>query len=268
MSLLQGILIILIAFFQGFDAYGTQIVPSNHIVFGFLAGLAMGDWQTGLYIGASCQLMSLGVASIGGASVPNYGLAAILGTAVAISSNADMESGLTIGVAVAMLYVQLDVIVKILNGFIARKAEKYCDEGKFSAMEHIIMLSPVLMGLATALPTAIYCAVGVDAVNFIIDAMPAWFTGGLSIAGAALPVVGMALLLNYMPAKKWFGCVMLGFVLATYFGLADLMSGVIPVAIIGGIWAYEVYKKQASAPVATAQGTEVNEGEIGGLEDE
>ncbi len=264
MTLLSATLIILIAFFQGFDAFGTQIVPSNHIVFGFLAGLAMGDWQTGLAIGASCQLMSLGVAAIGGSSVPNYGLAAILGTAVAISSNADLESGLTIGVAVAMLYVQLDVIVKILNGFIARKAEDYCDQGRFTAMERIIIISPIMMGLATALPTAIYCIVGVDAVNWILAVMPAWFTGGLSIAGAALPVVGMALLLNYMPAKKWFGCVMLGFVLATYFGLGQLMSGVIPVAILGGVWAYEVYKKQATAAPAAA----VSGAQGGELEDE
>ncbi len=264
MTPIQVVLIIAIAFFQGFDAYGTQIVPSNHIVFGFLAGLAMGDWQTGLAIGASCQLMSLGVAAIGGSSVPNYGLAAILGTAVAISSNADMESGLTIGVAVAMLYVQLDVIVKILNGFIARKAEKYCDEGKFTAMERIIIISPIMMGLATALPTAIYCWVGVDAVNWLLAAMPAWFTGGLSIAGAALPVVGMGLLLNYMPTKKWFGCVMLGFVLATYFDMGSLMSGVIPVALLGGVWAYEVYKSKTSAPATTAAGSP----DMGGLEDE
>lgn len=264
MTAIQSVLVILIAFFQGFDAYGTQIVPSNHIVFGFLTGLAMGDWQTGLAVGASCQLMSLGVASIGGSSVPNYGLAAILGSAVAISSNADITSGLTIGVAVAMLYVQLDVMIKIVNGFIARKAEKLCDEGKFSAMEHVIMISPFLMGLGTALPTAIYCWVGVDAVNWLLDVMPDWFTNGLSIAGAALPVVGMGLLLNYMPAKKYFGCVALGFVLATYFGLGELMSGVIPVAIIGFVWAYEVYKQKASeAPAVEASATN-----MGGLEDE
>ncbi len=266
MTALQSVLVILIAFFQGFDAFGTQIVPSNHIVFGFLTGLAMGNWQVGLAIGASCQLMSLGVAAIGGSSVPNYGLAAILGTAVAISSNADLETGLTIGVAVAMLYVQLDVIIKIINGFIARKAESYCDEGKFGAMEKIILISPILMGCGTALPTAIYCFVGVDAVNWILAVMPAWFTGGLSIAGAALPVVGMALLLNYMPAKKWFGCVMLGFVLATYFGLGQLMSGVIPVAIIGGVWAYEVYKRQSQTAASSVDVSVAVGG--GDLEDE
>ena len=259
MTVLQIILITLIAFFQGFDAFGTQIVPSNHIVFGFLAGLALGDWQTGLAIGASCQLMSLGVASIGGASVPNYGLAAILGTTFAICTGATTEAGLTIGVAVAMLYVELDVIVKIINGFLAQQEEKLCDQGKFKAMAMMMCISPIMMGLACALPTFIACALGVELIDVILAAMPAWFTNGLSIAGAALPVVGMGLLLNYMPTKKLFGCVMLGFVLATYFDM-----GIIPIAIIGGVWAYEVYKQKTQTSVAVAGEAQTT----GGLEDE
>ena len=262
MTWLQILLITLIAFFQAFDAFGTQIVPSNHVVFGFLAGLALGDWQTGLAIGASCQLMSLGVAAIGGASVPNYGLAAILGTTFAICTGADTESGLTIGVAVAMLYVQIDVIVKIINGFLAQKEEALCDQGKFKAMARLMVCSPILMGLSGAIPTFIACALGVELIDVVLAAMPAWFTDGLAIAGAALPVVGMGLLLNYMPTKKFFGCVMLGFVLATYFEM-----GIIPIAIIGGVWAFEAYKQKTTqaAPAAVEGGASA---QIGGLEDE
>ena len=261
MTPIQILLITLIAFFQAFDAFGTQIVPSNHVVFGFLAGLALGDWQTGLAIGASCQLMSLGVAAIGGASVPNYGIAAILGTTFAICTGADTEAGLTIGVAVAMLYVEIDVIVKIINGFLAQQEEKLCDQGKFKQMAMLMCCSPVLMGLSGAIPTFIACALGVELIDVVLAAMPAWFTGGLSIAGAALPVVGMGLLLNYMPTKKFFGCVMLGFVLSTYFGM-----GVIPIAIIGGVWAFEAYKSKTAQPQVTAAAD--GQAQIGGLEDE
>lgn len=253
------LLVTLIAFFQGFDAFGTQIVPSNHVVFGFLTGLALGDWQTGLYIGASCQLMSLGVAAIGGSSVPNYGMAAIMGTVFAISTGAETEAALTLAVAIAMLYVQLDVMVKIVNGFICQYAEKCCDEGKFGLMEKVICICPVLMGLAVAVPIFIACAIGPAVIDAILAFLPAWFTGGLSIAGAALPVLGMGLLLNYMPTKKLFGCVMLGFVLATYFGM-----GIIPIAIVGGVWAFEVYKQQANKTPAVVGATEVG----GGLDDE
>ncbi len=259
MTAIQIILITLIAFFQAFDAFATQLVPSNHIVMGFLAGVALGDWQTGLALGASCQLMSLGVAAIGGASVPNYGIAAILGTTFAVCTGADTEAGLTIGVAVGMLYVQLDVIVKIINGFLAQEEQRLLDQGKYGGMQALMVCSPILMGLEGAIPTFIACAVGVDAVDALLNWLPAWFTGGLSIAGAALPVVGMGLLLNYMPSRKLFGCVMLGFVLATYFGM-----GVIPIAIIGGVWAYEVYKREAhKTPAVAADG-----GDMGGLEDE
>ncbi len=264
MTPVQILAISAIAFFQAFDAFATQIVPSNHIVFGFLAGVALGDWQTGLYIGASCQLMSLGVAAIGGASVPNYGIAAILGTTFAICTDADTEAALTIGVAVAMLYIQLDVLVKIVNGFLAQWEEKLCDDGKFGTMTKVMVLSPILMGLEGAVPTFIACAVGVDAVNAVLDFLPYWFTGGLSIAGAALPVVGMGLLLNYMPAKKYFGCIMLGFVLATYFGM-----GIIPIAIIGGVWAFVTYQSKAHPAAAVAEaGGNGDAIEGGGLEDE
>ncbi len=264
MTPIQIIAITAIAFFQAFDAFATQIVPSNHIVFGFLAGLALGDWQTGLYVGASCQLMSLGVAAIGGASVPNYGIAAIMGTTFAICSNADTEAALTIGVAVAMLYIQLDVLVKIVNGFLEQWEERLCDQGKFKSMSRVMVLSPILMGLEGAIPTFIACVIGVDAINAVLDFLPYWFTGGLSIAGAALPVVGMGLLLNYMPAKKYFGCIMLGFVLATYFGM-----GIIPIAIIGGVWAFVTYQNQAHSAVAAADaGGTAGEIEGGGLEDE
>lgn len=253
MSAIQVVLVTIIAFLQAFDSFGTQVVAANHIIWGALTGLLLGDFQTGLYIGASCQLMSLGVAAIGGASVPNYGIAAIIGTALSIATGQPLEVGITIGTAVAMLYVQFDVIAKILNGFIARKEESLCEQGKFKAMSTVILISPVLIGLCGAIPTFVACALGVDAVNFILESMPAWFTTGLSIAGAALPVIGMGMLLNYMPASKYFGCIMVGFMLATFAGL-----GIIPVAMVGGAWAFEKYKSAANKEMVVA----------GGLEDE
>ena len=43
-------------------------------------GLLLGDLQTGLIIGATLQLMTLGVATYGGATVPDYLSGAIMGT--------------------------------------------------------------------------------------------------------------------------------------------------------------------------------------------
>ncbi len=49
------------------------------LIAGFGAGLILGDIQTGLFVGATLEMMSLGVHSYGGAVVPDYTTGAILG---------------------------------------------------------------------------------------------------------------------------------------------------------------------------------------------
>ncbi len=78
---------------------------------GAFAGVVMGDWQTGLVIGGTIQLMQLGVAGFGGSSIADYGtMAVVAATAYGVTLGAD--TGLAIGLPVGMLGIQLDVIVK------------------------------------------------------------------------------------------------------------------------------------------------------------
>ena len=85
----------------------------------------MGDAATGLYIGATLQLMSMGVVAVGGSSMPDYPVAAIIATAIACSTGRGMEAGLAIGLPVAMLGVNFDVIYKIFNGFLMHKENEF-----------------------------------------------------------------------------------------------------------------------------------------------
>lgn len=253
MSVIQIILLTLLGFIQPIDDYGPQLFSENKIIYGILAGLILGDVKTGLYIGAAVHLMSLGVVAIAGSSVPNYNLAAIVATIFAVTTGQDLETGITIGMAVGMMYVQLEVLHHTVSSFFARKAEECCDRKEFNKMPFWIFLSPLFLGLCTGLPIFLTCVFGVDVINSFLEVMPAWFTAGLSVAGGIMPAVGMAMLLNYMPAKQYIGCVLIGFVLSAYFG-----AGIIAVALIGGAWAFEKYKSLNNT-VAVKQG---------GLEDE
>ena len=53
---------------------------------GLVTGIIMGDWKTGLMIGGELELMGLGLSGFGGASVPNYAVAASVGVAFAIAT--------------------------------------------------------------------------------------------------------------------------------------------------------------------------------------
>ena len=122
-TILQVVLLTLLAFIKHVDYYGIPMIFVNYAVFwGLITGVVMGDWQTGLVIGGTIQLMQLGVAGFGGSSIPDYGTMAIIATAYGVTLGAD--TGLAIGLPVGMLGIQLDVIVKILNGFVVEKLRR------------------------------------------------------------------------------------------------------------------------------------------------
>ncbi len=254
LSALQIILLILVAAETNLDRRGLSLTHARPAIVGFLCGLILGDMNSGLYIGGTFTLMSLGVAAIGGSSVPDYGVATIIACAFAKTTGQGPEVGITIGLPVGMLGVQMDVLYKICNSFIAQKAQKYANEKQFTKMYRILYLCPVMVAVFMSLPTAIALTAGAPLVQMILDVLPAWVTGGLSVAGKLLPGLGIAMLLHYMPAKKYFNYILIGFVMSAYLGMP-----VLGIALLGLALAYMFY-------IGNEQKATV--GFAGGLEDE
>ena len=140
MTAVQIILITLVAYWKMTDTNTLQLFAFNTIICGWLVGLIMGDVATGLYIGATLQLMSMGVVAVGGSSMPDYPVAAIIATAIACSTGRGMEAGLAIGLPVAMLGVNFDVIYKIFNGFLMHKEMSLIEEGKFKSFLNVVKI--------------------------------------------------------------------------------------------------------------------------------
>lgn len=255
LNLLQNILLILLAGLVPVDKYGMTFGLRWPVITSLFAGLIVGDMQTAMFVGGTLQLMSLGVASIGGSSVPEYGVGAVIAIAVASTTGGGVEAGLAIGIPVAMLMVQFDVIAKVSQTFIVRKAQEFANDKKFTKMYRTLLCGPVLMFLTGAIPVGIALLIGPAVVDSILSSMPTWFTGGLTIASKLLPVVGVALLFNYMPTEKYFPAIILGFFLPAYLGVS--MMGV---AILGIAIAIVFYKYKTTNTVST-----LNDG---GLEDE
>ena len=87
---------------------------------------------------------------------------------------------------------------------------------------------------------------GDAAVIALTDNMPEWLMTGLKTAGGVLPVVGIAILLRYLPVKQFVPYLLLGFFLAAYLNIP--MMGV---SIIGVIAAMFVFKRDTTKEVAT-----------------
>ena len=251
MEIIQGILIVILAFWMVIDQQGLVVITWFPIMIALFVGLIMGDMYTAMVIGGTFQLMALGVANIGGSSVPNWGLAALVGIYVAIRTTGDIEEAkavaLAVGVPVGMLGIQLDVLAKLLNSYVAQAAQKALNNREFKKMNRILAVGPIIFGLSTAIPTALCVIFGDKIVKVILEVVPQWFTDGLSIAGSILPVVGIALLLQVMPVKKYLSLLIVGFVFAAYFNIP-----ILGVSLIGFALAYYYFTTQISKSTASA----------------
>lgn len=256
LSMIQNIALIILAGLVPVDKYGLTLGLRWPAITGLFAGIIVNDIPTALYIGGTLQLMSLGIASIGGSSVPEYGVGVVVAVAVATTTGGGVEAGLAIGIPVAMLMVQFDVIAKIAQSVIVRRAQDLANKHKFSTMYRTLLCGPCLMFLTAAIPVGLALLVGGDMVQAVLNAMPSWFTGGLGIASKMLPVVGVALLLNFMPTGKYFAAIMLGFFLSAY-----LNVNMLGVAIVGIIVCLVYYGFQNGQFGKQSH-------QMGGLEDE
>ena len=212
LSALQIVLLVLVAAEINVDRRGLSLTHARPVIVGFLCGLILGDMNSGLYIGGTFTLMSLGVAALGGSSVPDYGVATIIACAFAKTTGQGPEVGMTIGLPVGMLGVQMDVLYKICNSFIAQKSQKYANEKQFGKMYAILYLCPVMVAVFMAFPTAVALTAGAPLVQAILDVLPSWVTGGLPVLlvflggliGALFGIMGATFNYNHMRQEKSF----------------------------------------------------------------
>jgi PTS system mannose-specific IIC component len=225
------------------------------VIVGTITGIIMGDLTTALTIAGTFQLMMLGVAALGGASAPNYGLATIVGIFVAVRTGTGIKSAIAVGLPVGLLAIQLEVVARIIVNFLAHRMLTDVKNHDFKKMQHEAWWGPALFSLQTGLPAILIVFFGPDVVKFILHVVPTWVTDGLTVAGGMLPVVGVGMLLRYMPVKKFLSYIIVGFVLAAY-----LKVGVLGVALIGFAAAYWYFisesKKVTSSATASADTNE------------
>ena len=237
------------------DNRGITVVNHWTITVGLLAGIIMGDIPTAMQIGGTFQLMSLGVAALGGSSVPDYALATVVGVFLAARSEADVGTAIAVGLPVGILAINLDVLTHTLNSFIADKSKQYLREGKFALSRNINWISVFFVGMQAFIPMIILVTLGPTAVNAIVDSVPEWFTNGLNIAGGMLPVVGVVMLMRYMPTKKYIWAVLIGFVFTAYLQLPIL--GISALGLCAALLTYQQLNKKE----VVIDNAQVNDGE-------
>ena len=217
-SVLVILLLLVYTIFAVIDQISIQCGLYTPLFAATFTGLLLGDLQTGLIIGATLQLMTLGVATYGGATVPDYLSGAIMGTAYAIISGQGAEYGIGLAIPIGLLLTQMDILGRMSNSFFQHYADRCAEKGDWRGVEKANLLGLIPWELSRLIPVALGLIFGQAVVEGVNAIIPAWFMTGLKTAGAILPAMGMAILMRYLPIKKYWPYFVIGFVLIAFGG--------------------------------------------------
>lgn len=213
-SALQVILVFIVTFIAAIDQFSFLESLYQPIVTGMVIGLILGDVQTGLIVGGTYQLMTIGNMPIGGAQPPNAVIGGIMATVIAISLGLEPNIAVATAIPFSLLGQYGVTLIFTLMSPLMSVADKYAAEANPEGIERINYLSMTLLGLVFGIVVTLFFIGGANMGQAVVDAIPLWLSNGLSAAGGMMRFVGFAILLKFMMNRDMWGFYFLGFGLA------------------------------------------------------
>ncbi|MBJ1630163.1 PTS sugar transporter subunit IIC, partial [Enterococcus faecium] len=176
--LLKAILLGLVGVVAVIDSrlIGRQNI-GRPLILSTLAGLVLGDLHTGIVLGASLELISMGFVSIGAAGPPNMQLGSIIATAFAILTNSSTETALTIAIPVAVAGEFMSIIMRMIIAQFGHAADKAIENNKFRKAQIIhIYWSFIFNAFVYFIPIFLTVYFGADVVADLVDKIPEMIT--------------------------------------------------------------------------------------------
>ena len=153
LSIIQILLITAWAFWSIVDSLSWNIGFNNCILACLFTGVVVGDMKYGLIVGGTLQMTQLGAGTYGGASIPNITSSGMIATALGAASGADpIAMASSIGIALAALFTQLDILARFSNTAFQHIADKYVEEDNTKGIALMNTLGIIPWGLSRGLP--------------------------------------------------------------------------------------------------------------------
>ena len=264
---IQIILFAVWCFIVAIDQFDLLESLYQPIVTGAIIGAILGDLQTGLIVGGTYQLMTIGNMPVGGAQPPNAVIGGIMATVFAITSGLDTSAAVGLAVPFALIGQYMVTLLFTVMSPLMSTADKMAEKADTKG---IVRLNYLAMG-ALGLLFTIVCLSGLfggSALGETLTAISdkyAWFMTGLSTAGGMMRFVGFAILLRIMLSNDLWGIYFAGFALATIIGYIPDLSGsaLLLIAFVG--IAIALYDFQTRVAIKQNAGNGGNGGEEDGI---
>lgn len=230
-NFIQIILVVAYAFVAGCGSVLDEFQTHRPLVACTVTGLLLGDITTGIMLGGALELLALGWMNIGAALAPDAALASVASTVLVVASGVDRETAITIAVPLAAAGQVLTIFARTIVVGIVHKADRYAEVGDIKGVGRMHLFSLGIQGLRIAIPVSLLFLMPPSAIQAALTSLPEWLTGGLSVAGGFIVVVGYAMVINMVATKQLMPFFFLGFALAAISDLNLIALGIIGLVI-------------------------------------
>ena len=255
-NIIQILLVAVFAFIAGIDQFNFLESLYQPIVAGAVIGAILGDLQTGLIVGGTYQLMTIGNMPVGGAQPPNAVIGGIMAVVFAISSKVEPTAAVGLAVPFALIGQYCVTLLFTIMSPLMSKADKYAEAADPKGIARLNYLAMAALGGFFAI-VVVMGLIGGSALGKTLETLSgqyAWVMAGLSAAGGMMRYVGFAILLRIMLSKDLWGIYFAGFALATIIGKIPGLGGsaLLLIAFIG--IAVCIYDFQTNVKIKAATG--------------
>lgn len=262
MSVIQAVLLGVLGGIGIWDSRVMGMCMLDRPLFlGPAVGLIMGDFQTGIVVGASLELVMMGIVGIGSATIPDTVSGSILATAFAIGSGLDVSAAVALSLPIATLGQLVGVLVRTANGYFAHQADKAAERGDYKGIDRALWGGAGLFFLAYFLLVFCGALLGSAVIGSFVEKLPQSVISGFSVASGMLPALGIAILMQLLFDKKNVAFFFVGWALSALLGVNTVGA-----AVIGTTIAYIMFqygKGRKAEAVTTAVSAEMSD-DLGG----
>lgn len=235
--LLQSILITLIAIFGYSNVVMGSSMLDRPIVISPLVGLVLGDFTTGVMVGATLELVWLGAFPVGASNPPDMVSGTIIGASFVISSGSEPGTAVALAVPVATLVAMVSnlIMMLVIPQINCRRADVSADQGNVKGVErmHIVAFLEFLIPLSFIVGISYY--LGSPFIADIVGAIPEFITHGLEVATGIIPAIGFAMLARMIMTKDVAAFFFGGFLLSAYLNVPVLGVALMACVIVAVI---------------------------------
>ena len=261
-NFIQIALVFIVTFIAAIDQFDFLESLYQPIVTGAVIGAILGDINTGLVVGGTYQLMTIGNMPIGGAQPPNAVIGGIVAAIFACMLNMDPNVAVATAIPFALLGQYGVTLFFTVRAPIMESFRACATNADTKGITRWTVISEIILGLIFAVIVTLLFIAGQAVGQQVVDAIPAWLNDGLSAAGGMMRFVGFAILLKVMMNRDMWAFFLLGFALTNIVHMIPALAKpeLLIMAIIGFALAFWDFQQQTELKGAVSDGGDMSDG--------